>query len=154
MCLSWGVALYSPSYYLAHRVPIVLVGRVLMALGAYLATNGVREQLYKTLMFPSAKLSLFFKMFLFCNTGQMPVESVRLQLPLVWQMIGTAGKAVALFLSEFTSGDYELHGAGFACHPPVTASCRAPQTDTPQGSAGSRPKTSVKSSSPSSCLCC
>lgn len=62
------------------------------------------QQLYKTLMFPSPTLSLFLKMFLFCNTGQMPVESVRLQLPLLWQMLGTGGKAVALFVSEFTNG--------------------------------------------------
>lgn len=104
MCITWGVALYFPAFYHPHRVPIVVFGRILMAASAYLATNGVQEQLYKTLMFPSAKLSLFFKMFLFCNTGQMPVESVRLQLPILWQMAGTGGKAVALFLSEFTTG--------------------------------------------------
>jgi hypothetical protein len=104
MCLTWVAALYLPTFYLPNRTPIVVVGRALMALSAYLATNGVQEQLYKTLMFPSAKLSLFFKMFLFCNTGQMPVESLRLQLPLLWQLAGTAGKALALFLSEFTTG--------------------------------------------------
>jgi hypothetical protein len=114
MCITWGVALYHPCY-MPHRIPIVLVGRVLMAVSAYLATNGVHEQLYKTLMFPSAKLSLVFKVFLFCNTGQMPVESVRLQLPILWQLVATGGKAVALFLSEFTPGECgsQLYGGGF-----------------------------------------
>jgi hypothetical protein len=117
MCLTWAAALHFPTYYLPNRIQIVLVGRALMALSAYLATNGVQEQLYKTLMFPAAKLSLFLKMFLFCNTGQMPVESLRLQLPLLWQLAGTAGKAVALFLSEFTTGTAQkaLRGHTISC---------------------------------------
>jgi len=109
MCFGWIVALHHPAFYAAHRLRIVLLGRALMAVSANLATSGVREQLYKTLMFDSAALSLVFKMFLFCNTGQMPVESVRLQLPFCWQMIGTGSKALLLLMSEFTTG--ELHQA-------------------------------------------
>lgn len=103
MCFGWIVALHHPAFYAAHRLRIVLLGRALMAVSANLATSGVREQLYKTLMFDSAALSLVFKMFLFCNTGQMPVESVRLQLPFCWQMIGTGSKALLLLMSEFTT---------------------------------------------------
>lgn len=44
MCITWGVALFFPALYIPHRIQIVVVGRVMMAISAYLATNGVHEQ--------------------------------------------------------------------------------------------------------------
>jgi hypothetical protein len=112
MCLGWLAAMQHAAFYQAHRVAIVTAVRVLMGLTAVAATDGVADQLHSSLMFPSPVVTLVFKMFMFCNTGQIPVEAVRLQLPLRYQVPVTALKAACLMMGEFTPGP---QGGGVLC---------------------------------------